>query len=131
MPINESRGATAKRTEGSEPAPNAIAGSLDAIRKLAGISFRDVAQLMNTTPETVSRWRQGRIDPQPAKFRKLATLAWLVQELAEFYSPSEAKLWLFTPQRLLGGVTPADRIEQDKVEDVLALIKQLQDGAFT
>ncbi|MGH7281416.1 MAG: antitoxin Xre/MbcA/ParS toxin-binding domain-containing protein [Polyangiaceae bacterium] len=47
-----------------------------------------------------------------------------------FYSPDEAHLWLFSPQRLLGGATPADRIEQDKVDDVLALIKQLQDGAF-
>jgi hypothetical protein len=54
-----------------------------------GISFREVALLMNTTPETVSRWRQGRI-----------------------------------------GATPADRIERDRVEDVLALIKQLQNGAF-
>lgn len=108
----------------------AVATSLNTVSEKGGISFRDIAQLMNTTPETISRWRSGRVDPQPDRFKKLATLAWLVDELAEFYEPDAAKLWLFTPQRLLGGATPADRIEQDRVEDVLALIKQLQDGAF-
>ena len=58
------------------------------------------------------------------------TLAWLSEQLAEFYKPEEARLWLFTPQRLLGGATPADRIEHNRLEDVLALIAQLQDGAF-
>jgi transcriptional regulator with XRE-family HTH domain len=111
-------------------ASSAIGTKLDVIKDRVGISYREVAQLMNTTPETVSRWRNGRVDPQPAKFKKLATLAWLAEELSEFYEPEEAKLWLFTPQRLLGGATPADRIEQDRVDDVLALIKRLQDGAF-
>jgi transcriptional regulator with XRE-family HTH domain len=111
-------------------APSPIGGKLDAIQKLVGISFRDVAQMMNTTPETVSRWRQGRVEPQPSKFKKLATLAWLAEELSEFYGPEEAKLWLYSPQRLLSGATPAARIEEGKVDDVLAVIKQLQDGAF-
>lgn len=108
----------------------AVATSLDSISQKAGISFREVAQLMNTTPETVSRWKSGRVDPQLDNFKKLATLAWLVDQLSEFYEPDHAKLWLFTPQRLLGGATPADRIEDNRLEDVLALIKQLQDGAF-
>lgn len=107
-----------------------VAQNLEAIHNKAGISYRDVAQLMNTTPETVSRWKSGRVDPHPGKFKKLATLAWLVDELSEFYDPDQARLWLFTPQRLLEGATPADRIEDDHVEDVLALIRQLQEGAF-
>ena len=107
-----------------------VSSSLEVVRDKAGISFREVAQLLNTTPETVSRWNTGRADPQPRKFKKLATLAWLSEQLAEFYKPEEARLWLFTPQRLLRGETPADRIEHDRLEDVLALIAQLQDGAF-
>jgi transcriptional regulator with XRE-family HTH domain len=109
---------------------SSIAHNLELIHDKAGISYRDVAQLMNTTAETVSRWRSGRVDPHPKKFKKLATLAWLVEELAEFYDSREARLWLFTPQRALGGVRPADLIERDRLEDVLALIRQLQQGAF-
>ena len=107
-----------------------VVHSLELIHRKAGISYRDVAQLMNTTPETVSRWKSGRVDPHPNKFKKLATLAWLVEELADIYEPKQARMWLFTPQRPLQGATPADRIEQDRLEDVLALIRQLQDGAF-
>ncbi len=112
------------------PATSAIGGTLDKIQRTAGVTFRDVAQLMGTTPETVSRWRQGRVEPQPGKFRRLATLGWLADELSQFYAPDEAKLWLYSPQRLLGGATPAERIEKGDLEGVLALIKQLQDGAF-
>jgi Protein of unknown function (DUF2384) len=39
-------------------------------------------------------------------------------------------MWLFAPRRLLGGERPADRIQQGKLDDVLALIAQLRDGAF-
>ncbi len=59
-----------------------------------------------------------------------STLAWLAEELAEFYDPDAAKLWLHSPQRLLGGATPAARVEAGRVDDVLALIRQLQDGAL-
>jgi transcriptional regulator with XRE-family HTH domain len=103
---------------------------LDAIRNRGGIKSREVAQLLDTTPQTVSRWRTGKVEPQPDRLRRLLTLEWLLGELAEFYSPAEARLWLFAPHRLLGGDRPADRIQQGKVDDVLALIAQLRDGAF-
>lgn len=100
-----------------QPAPN-------------GDTMREVAQLLDTTPQTVSRWRTGRVEPQPDRLRRLLTLEWLVGELAEFYEPQEARPWLFAPHRLLAGERPADRIQQGKLDDVLALIAQLRDGAF-
>ena len=108
---------------------NAVANRLDSIRNRGGIKSREVAQLLDTTPQTVSRWRTGRVEPQPDRLRRLLTLEWLVGELAEFYEPQEARLWLFAPHRLLAGDRPADRIQQGKLDDVLALIAQLRDGA--
>jgi transcriptional regulator with XRE-family HTH domain len=108
----------------------AVATRLDAIRDRGGIKSREVAQLLDTTPQTVSRWRTGKVEPQPDRLQRLLTLEWLVGELAEFYEPAEARLWLFSPHRLLGGERPADRIQQGKLDDVLALIAQLRDGAF-
>ena len=58
------------------------------------------------------------------------TLAEVNEKLAEFYPPDEARLWLFSPHRLLEGQRPADRIEEDRVDDVLALIAQLRDGSY-
>ncbi len=109
---------------------SAVANRLDSIRDRGGIKSREVAQLLDTTPQTVSRWRTGRVEPQPDRLQRLLTLEWLVVELAEFYEPQEARLWLFAPHRLLAGERPADRIQQGKLDDVLALIAQLRDGAF-
>lgn len=108
----------------------AIASRLDKITNLAGIRGREVAQLLDTTPETVSRWRGGRVEPQPNRLNRLLLLEWLVTELAEFYPPEEARLWLLSPHPLLGGDRPADRIQQGKLDDVLAVIEQLKTGAF-
>ncbi|SDF19571.1 Protein of unknown function [Blastococcus aurantiacus] len=110
--------------------PGAVADRLDSIKQHAGIRGREIAQLLDTTPQTVSRWQQGHVDPQPSKLQNLLTLEWLTDQLAEFFPPDQARLWLFAPHRLLGGDTPAARIQQGKHQDVLALIDQLRDGAF-
>ncbi|MEA2937134.1 MAG: hypothetical protein QOC56_638 [Alphaproteobacteria bacterium] len=109
---------------------SAIAERLDNIREHGGIHSREVAQLLDTTPQTVSRWRTGKSSPQPDGLHRLLTLEWLIGELAEFYEPDQARLWLFAPHRLLAGERPADRIQRGQLEDVLALIAQLSDGAF-
>ena len=108
----------------------ALSVRLDAIRANAGVRSREIAQLLGTTPQTVSRWQSGRVDPQPTKLHQLLMLEWLADQLHEFYPPDEARLWLFSPHRLLGGERPADRIRAGAVQDVLALIDQLRDGAF-
>lgn len=108
----------------------AVAERLDTIRERAGIRSREVAQLLDTTPQTVSRWRTGKSTPQPDGLQRLLTLDWLIGELADFYEPDQARLWLFSPHRLLAGERPADRIQRGQLDDVLALINQLSDGAF-
>lgn len=108
----------------------AVAARLESIRRRGGIKSRDVAQLLDTTPETISRWQSGRVEPGTDRLQRLLTLEWLIDQLSEFYAPDEARLWLFAPHRLLGGERPADRIQAGRVEDVLALIAQLRDGAY-
>jgi transcriptional regulator with XRE-family HTH domain len=108
----------------------AVATRLGAIKQHAGVRASEIAQLLDTTPQTVSRWQQGRADPQPTKLHHLLALEWLAEQLAEFYPPDEARLWLFSPHRLLGGQRPADRIRAGDTEAVVALLDQLRDGAF-
>jgi transcriptional regulator with XRE-family HTH domain len=108
----------------------AVATRLDLIRDRGGVKAREIAQLLDTTPQTVSRWRTGKVEPQPDRLNRLLALEWLIDELSDLYEPDQARLWLFAPHRLLGGQRPADRIQADKVDDVLALISQLRDGAF-
>ncbi len=108
----------------------ALAVRLDQIQRCANVSAREVARLLNTTPETVSRWRTGRAEPQPGRRDSLLRLEWLVKELSELYSPEEAHLWLYSPHKRLAGQRPADLIQVGKAEEVLRIIAQLKDGAF-
>jgi hypothetical protein len=57
-------------------------------------------------------------------------LEFFLAELAELYEPDEARLWLLSPNRLLNGATPADRIKDGRTEDVFALLEQLRSGAY-
>lgn len=109
---------------------NAIAERIQGIQTIADITAREVAQLLRTTPETISRWRGGKTEPQPKMRDSLLQLEWLVTELAEIYPPQEAHLWLFSPHRLLAGERPVDLIERGESERILQIIAQLKDGAY-
>lgn len=109
---------------------SALAERIKQIRKESGVKSREVAQLLNTTPETISRWASGKSEPRSERLQRLLTLGWLIEQLSEFYAPEQARLWLFTHHPLLGGERPADRIQQGKMEDVLAIIEQLKTGAY-
>ncbi|HUO06231.1 MAG TPA: helix-turn-helix domain-containing protein [Candidatus Binataceae bacterium] len=108
----------------------ALANQLDKLQERAGVRFREIAHLLDTTPQTVSRWKSGKVEPQPDRLRQLLVLTWLAEQLSEFYTPEQARLWLFKPHTLLNGDTPADRIRAGQVDDVRALIAQLKDGAY-
>jgi transcriptional regulator with XRE-family HTH domain len=109
---------------------SALAERLDAITRRAKIKKREVAELLSTTPETVSRWRAGRVDPKPGHRDLLLQLDWLVSELAELYDPPKANIWLFSPNKLLHGKRPVDLIKERKIDEVLRVIALLKDGAF-
>ena len=108
----------------------AIVRRLDDIKKHAGINSREVAQLLDTTPETVSRWTTGKAQPQPERLNRLLILEWLIGELSDFYHPEEARLWLFAPHKLLNGESPANKIKIGLTNDVLTIIDQLKTGAY-
>lgn len=109
---------------------SAVAKRLESIKARGGISGREVAQLLNTTPETVSRWKQGRTTPQPKALDRLLWLDWLAEQLASFYEPDEARLWLFSPHIDLEGSRPADSIAIGEIDRVLSIIDKLQSGAY-
>jgi len=107
-----------------------LAERLERIKELGGITVRDIAQLLDTTPETVSRWSSGKIDPQRDRLQRVLDLEFFLSELAEFYSPEEVKLWLFSPHKLLEGKTAAARIQAGETQDVFAVLDQLRSGAY-
>jgi hypothetical protein len=109
---------------------NAIARKLEAIHEKGALQSVDIANVLGTRPETVSRWNQGKAFPQPEKEKLLLELEYIVDQLADFYEPTEARLWLFSRQKLLNGETPASLIQAGRTDEVLRLIGQLRDGVY-
>jgi hypothetical protein len=107
---------------------NVIAKKLDILVEKAAMRSVDVANLLGTRPETVSRWNQGKAFPRSDTQRILLDLEYIVEQLADFYEPQEARLWLFSRQKLLNGATPAELIQEGKAAEVIAVIDQLRDS---
>ena len=90
----------------------------------------DVANLLSARPETVSRWNQGKAFPRPDAQRNLRSLEYIIDQLSDMYEPREARLWLFSRQKLLGGNSPANLIQEGRIDEVIEAVERLREGVF-
>jgi transcriptional regulator with XRE-family HTH domain len=109
---------------------SAVARKLESLREKGAMRHTEVANLLGTRPETVSRWNQGRAYPHARTERLLLELEFIIDQLADFYEPRETRQWIFSPQRLLGGVSPAELIREGRIEEVRRLVDQLRDAVY-
>ena len=109
---------------------NAIARRLEAITSKGAMRSSDIANVLDVRPETVSRWNQGKAFPHPNTEKQLLELEFVIDQLSDFYEPNEARLWIFSRQRLLNGETPAELIQKGRVDEVLVVVHQLRDGVY-
>ncbi len=107
---------------------NAIARRLEAIQTKAAMRSSDVAHVLNVRPETVSRWNMGKALPHARTEKQLLELEFVIDKLADIYEPRDARLWLFSRQRLLNDQMPAQLMQLGRVDEVLASVNQLLDG---
>jgi len=90
----------------------------------------EVANLLGTRPETVSRWNQGRAYPHASTEKTLLELEYIIDQLSDFYEPNEARQWIFSPQKHLAGASPAELIRNGRIDEVLRLVNQLRDSVY-
>jgi transcriptional regulator with XRE-family HTH domain len=107
---------------------SAVARRLDSLRTKGAIKDVEVAHLLGTRPETVSRWNRGRAYPRANTEKTLLELEYIVEQLADFYEPREARQWVFAPQKLLAGKSPAELIRAGRIDEVMRLVGQLRDA---
>lgn len=72
--------------------------------------------------------RQGRAYPRANTEKTLLELEHIIDQLADFYEPNEARQWIFAPQKLLGGASPAELISTGRIDEVMRLVGQLRDA---
>lgn len=113
---------------GGKAVTSAVAKRLDALRRKGAMKNIEVANLLGTRPETVSRWNQGRAYPHANTEKTLLELEYIIDQLADFYEPNEARQWVFAPQKLLAGASPAELIQNGRIDEVMRLVGQLRDA---
>jgi hypothetical protein len=62
--------------------------------------------------------------------KTLLQLEFIIDQLADFYEPDEARQWLFSPQKYLSGVSPAELIRDGRIDEVRRLVGQLRDAVY-
>jgi DNA-binding transcriptional regulator YiaG len=125
--LNRKTGVEDKMPKGAA-ANSAVARKLESIRTKGALKHIDVANVLGTRPETVSRWKQGRAYPHANTEKTLLELEFIVDQLSDFYEPNEARQWIFSPQKLLEGESPADLIQRGRIDEVRRLVNQLRDA---
>src|SRR5437868_6855542 len=108
---------------------SAVAKIIETLRERGGLKGTDVANIAAVSPATVSRWTSGKAFPHPKTQLLISDLRYVVDRLADFYSPDETRIWLYSKHRLLNGERAIDLIHEARTDEVLAVIESLDEGA--
>jgi len=108
----------------------AVARILDDLRGRGGLQGKDIANIVDVSTATVSRWSRGNGTPNLRTQTVIAELRYVVDRLSDFYAPDETRLWLHARNPLLNGERAIDLINGGRTEDVLAVIERLDSGAY-
>ena len=90
----------------------------------------DLANIAEVSPATVSRWAAGKASPHPKTQLIISDLRYVVDRLAEFYSPEETRIWLYARHPLMDGARAIDLIHDGQADRVLAVVETLADSAY-
>lgn len=109
---------------------SAVAKTIDDLRERGGLKGVDVANIADVSKATVSRWSTGKASPQPRTQLVLSDLRYVVDRLAEFYTPDETRVWLYSRNALLNGERAMDLVNENRTEEVLLAIERLADLTY-
>jgi transcriptional regulator with XRE-family HTH domain len=109
----------------------AVSRVLERLRDEGGLQGKDIANIVAVSPATVSRWSSGKSTPDLHTQTVIAELRYVVDRLAEFYTPDETRLWLHAVHPMLDNQRAIDLINAGQTERVLGVIEALDAGAYT
>lgn len=94
------------------------------------LDHADIADLLGSTPRTVSRWLNEASEPRPDARRRLLEVVAALEHLSGVLEPATAHDWLFSPNPMLDHHKPADLLADGEFRPVLGLIDALAEGVF-
>ena len=110
---------------------SAVSRILDHLKDDGGLQGKDIANIIDVSPATVSRWSSGKATPDLKTQTVIAELRYVVDRLSDFYTPEETRLWLHASHPMLGAERAIDLINSGRTAEVLAVIEALDAAAYT
>lgn len=114
----------------TSPQQGVVSRYLEELGEVGALKGTDIANITNVSKATVSRWKQGSVNPHPRTQFVLSDLHYVVGRLDEYYSPEEIRLWLYAHHPQLNGERAIDLICQNRSEEVLRVIERLDAEAY-
>jgi hypothetical protein len=111
--------------------PSAVAKVIEDLRDRGALKGIDVANIASVSPATVSRWSAGKALPHPKTQLLISDLRYVVDRLAEFYSPDETRIWLYSKHPLLNGERAIDLVHDGRTAEILSVIESLDESTYT
>jgi len=108
----------------------AVVRILEDLRTQGGLQGKDIANIVDVSPATVSRWSSGSASPSLHTQTIIVALRYIVDRLSDFYTPDETRLWLHAKNPLLENERAIDLINAGRSEEVFAVIERLSAGVF-
>jgi len=98
---------------------------LEDLRETAGLKNVDIANIVDVSEATVSRWGKGMSLPHPKTQLMLSDLHYVVNRLRDSYSRDETRMWLYARHPQLSGERAIDVVAMGRAEDVLTVVERL------
>ncbi len=96
-----------------------------------GLTVVDLASALGTDQRTIQRWQTGQSFPQHDARQKLHELSRLRNHVRDtFQTADAARVWLRTPHRYLGCLTPTEVLRAGRLDRVEAALEALDSGIF-
>lgn len=108
----------------------AVGRIVDDLRTRGGLKGTDLANITEVSQATVSRWISGKASPHPKTQLVISDLKYVVDRLADFYTPEETRIWLYAKHPLMDGARAIDLIHDGHTDRVLTVIESLSDGTY-
>jgi DNA-binding transcriptional regulator YiaG len=130
IPVSEHRMRETEMRNTMNAKSGAMPRYLEELNEVGGLSGTDIANIVDVSKATVSRWKAGAVKPQPRTQLVLSDLYFVVGRLREYYSADEIRTWLYARHSQLDGARAIDLINQHRSEDVLRIIDRLDADVY-
>lgn len=94
------------------------------------ISQESFARTIGSSARTVSRWITNNVNPLPVFQEKIQKLALIDRKLRAVIKKEAISKWLQSPNETLKGELPLNLLRDNRYDEILSAIAQLEEGVF-